>query len=289
MKRDAPADQVFPTLAFAGYVIGQNIPGAIARRNRLIKASGKPAAWETEVARFVSRFPGARPVDVKGETVILEQEPCSIEIVRYPQTDIPELVEIHLYRRRRYTRREDIAKRYIEKLTDAGIACDFGDWLLPMRAEPFGARLIVTVTNHKPDVPVDRASVVWRDEQPRFPHPEAVSGYCEFAIGEKEGNGFARGLGMRDRDSDRVTAATLAPPCVALCLREVWGMKGRQGTHRLLNDHVYVGQFAGSKIPLDRSDRSKENTLWEQIDKPKLYYKVRQPLVAATNALLSPR
>jgi len=289
MEQDASTDRIFPTLAFAGYVIGQGVLGAIAQRNRLVKEWGKPDAWEARVTEFASQFLGVRPVGVEGETVILQQDPCSIEVVCYPQTDIPEAVKIHVYQRRIYTSAEEIADRYERKLTAAGIACDFEDSLLPISAEPLGGRLVITVPNHEPDIPTAHASVVWRDEQPRFSHPEGVKDYCNFAMGTKVGNGGARYLGMRDRKHNRVSASSLVPACVALCLRDVGGIEGRKSIHRLLNQHVYVGPFEGLKIPEDGSDKGKENALWDQIDNPALVYKVKRPLYIAVDAFLSPK
>jgi hypothetical protein len=289
MEQDASTDRIFPTLAFAGYVIGQGVAGAIDRRNRLLKEWGKPEAWEARVTEFVSQFPGVRPVGVEGETVILQQDPCSIEVVCYPQTDIPEAVKIHVYPQRLYTSPEEIADRYVRKLTAAGIACDFEDRHLPISADPLGGRLVITVPNHEPDMPTAHASVVWRDEQPRFPHPEMVKGYYKYILGTKASNGSARYLGMRDRKPDRVSASSLVPACVALCLQDVGHIKQRKSVHRLLNQHVYVGQFEDAKIPEDGSDKGKENALWDQIDNPKLAYKVKRPLYIAVDAFLSPK
>lgn len=288
MEQDAPGDQVFPTLAFAGCVPEWDIPDAIDLKNRLVKAWGKPEARETEVDRFVSRFPSARPVEIVDRTLILEQEPASIEIVPYPQTDIPELVEIYIYQRRRHTEPEEIARRYEQKLSSAGIACDVRGRLLPMSAEFFEGRVIITVPNHKSDVPPPYAGAVFRSERPRFQHPEAVKAYCELAIGKSGSNGFVRALNMRERKDRPGAAAKLAPTCVALILREVGRVEGRQSVHRLLNEHVYVGRFKESRIPEDGSDKNKENSLWEQINDPKLSYKVRRPLYAAQNAFLFP-
>jgi hypothetical protein len=64
LEKDAPEEQVFPTLAFSGYGLGQGIIERFAEKARLVKAWGKPKAWETEVDRFVSRFPSARPVQI---------------------------------------------------------------------------------------------------------------------------------------------------------------------------------------------------------------------------------
>ena len=131
LAKEAPEDQVFPTLAFAGYALGQGIEECFAEKAQLVQAWGKPKAWEAEVDRFVSRFPSVRPVQVIDDVLILEQEPVSIQIVRYARTEIPELVEIHVYQRRDHTEPEEIARRYEQKLLAAGIPCDVGDKLLP--------------------------------------------------------------------------------------------------------------------------------------------------------------
>jgi hypothetical protein len=156
-----------------------------------------------------------------------------------------------------------------------------------MSADPFEGRVILTVPNHRHDVPAAHARMVWRGEQPRFAHPEAVKAYWKLVLGNKKSNGFARYLGMRDRDPQRVKVTSLVPPCVALVLREVGGMKGRKSVLRLLNQHVYVGSLEESKISEDGSDKNRENALFEQVDEPELAYKVKQPLYAAAHALLS--
>ena len=276
MEQDAPKDRVFPTLAFAGY----GTLGAIDLKNRLIKAWGKPETWETEVGGFVSRFPSAQPVQVIDDVLILEQEPVSIRVIPYPHTEIPKLVEIYVFERRKHTEPEEIARRYEQELSAAGIAHDFAK-SLPISTEYFEGRAAITVPNHKPDVPAAYASAVWGNELPRFPHPARVGKYYE-------SEEIARELGMRERTDHPGAAASLVPACVALILREVGGMEGRQPVHRLLNQHVYVGQFEKSKIPEDGSDKSKENTLWEPINRPKLFYKVRRPLYASRDAFIFP-
>jgi hypothetical protein len=277
---------VFPTLAFASYVIEHDILDGIELKDRLIDAWGRPEAWdwEIEVEKFVSRFPGARPVDVADGTLILQQEPVSIEIVCYPQTDIPWLVEIHVYQRRERTKPEEIARRYEEKLSAAGIACDVGDRLLPMSADPFEGHAIITVPNHKPDVPAVHAEVVWRGDQPRFQHPEGVREYCEFVIGSsrKGRSGFATSLNMRGGKGS-ASSKWLVPACVVLYLREIAQIGDNQEIYRLLNDHVYREvKFRG-----DGLDPGDINTLWEYVDKYPA--RVQRPLLAAWGLFDRPR
>jgi len=205
LEKEASEDQVFPTLAFAGYALGQGIEECLVANARLVKAWGKPKAWEAEVDRFVSRFPSVRPIQVIDDVLILEQEPLTIRVVRYPHTDIPEVVEIHVYQRRDHTEPEEIARRYEQKLSAAGIPCDVGDRLLPMSAQPFEGRVIITVANHKHDTPPSLAEALFRGEPPRFQHPEGVGAHCKLAIGSaREGsNGFARGLNRRGGKGSR--------------------------------------------------------------------------------------
>lgn len=276
LEREAAEEQVFLTLAFAGYALGQGIGERFAEKARLVEAWGKPEAWETEVDRFVSRFPGARPVEVVDETLILEQEPVSIEVVPYPRTDVPELVEIHVYPRRERAKTEEIARRYEQKLAAAGIAHDVTDRLLPMSAEPFEGRVIITVFNHRHDVPAADASAVWRDEQPRFQHPEAVRAYCELAIGSPRvgSSGFARALLMRGGKGP-ASSKWLVPASVALCLREIARIEDNKKIYRLLNEHVYGKErFLGNG-----SDAGDVNTLWEYTDRQPI--RVKRPLYAA--------
>ena len=212
--------------------------------------------------------------------VILQQEPCCIEVVRYPQTDIPELVEIHVYQRRERPRPEDIAALYEEKLTAAGIPCDIGDRLLPMAAEFLDGHLIVTIPNHKPDVPAKYAGAVWRDEQPRFQHPEAVKGYCVFAIGSsrKKRHGFATDLNIRGGKGSE-SGKWLVPACVVLCLRDVAEIEDNQKIYRLLNEHVYgEKRFRG-----DGTDTANINTLWQYVNEYPA--RVKRPLHAAWGPL----
>jgi len=279
LEKKAPEDQVFPTLAFAGYALGQGIKERFAEKARLVQAWGKPKVWQTEVNRFVSRFPSARPVQIIDDVFILEQEPVSIRVVRYAHTDVPELVEIHVYQRRDRTEPEEIARRYEQKLTAAGIPCDVGDKLLPMSAELFEGRVIITVPNHKHDMPPSVAEAIFRGERPRFQHPEAVRRYCEFAIGSpREGsNGFARALNRRGGRRPE-SSKWLIPACVVLCLREIAEIEDNEEIYRLLNEYVYgKKRFLG-----DGSDTGNINTLWQYVD----HYpaRVKKPLYAAWRA-----
>jgi len=278
-EQEAPEEQVFPTLAFAGYALGQGIEEYFEEKARLVKAWGKPKAWETEVDRFVSRFPSARPVQVIDDVLILEQEPVNIRVVRYPHTDIPQLVEIHLYQRRDHTEPEEIARRYEQKLSAAGIPCDVGDRLLPMSAEPCEGRVIITVPNHKHDMPPSLAEALFRGEPPRFQHPEGVGAYCKLAIGSaREGsNGFARDLNRRGGKGPR-SNKWLVPASVAIYLREIAEIEDKKTIYRLLNEYVYgKKRFLG-----DGSDTGNINTLWEYVDRYPA--RVKMPLYAAERA-----
>jgi hypothetical protein len=279
LEKEAPEDQVFPTLAFAGYALGQGIEERFAEKDRLVNARGKPEAWETEVNRFVSRFPSARPVQIIDDVLILEQEPVTIHVVRYPHTDIPELVEIHVYQRRDHTESEEIARRYEQKLSAAGIPCDVGDRLLPMSAEPFEGRVIITVANHKHDTPPSHAEALFRGEPPRFQHPEGVGAYCKLAIGSaREGsNGFARGLNRRG--GKRPTSNKwLVLASVVLCLQDIAGIKDNEKIYRLLNECVY-----GKKMFFgDGTDTGVINTLWQYVDQRPA--SVKLPLYAVARA-----
>jgi hypothetical protein len=279
LEKDAPEDQVFPTLAFAGYGLGQGIIERFAEKARLVKAWGKPKAWETEVERFVSRFPSARPVQIIDDVLILEQEPVTIRVVHYPHTDIPELVEIHVYQRRDHIEPEEIARRYEQKLSAAGIPCDVGDRLLPMSAEPFEGRVIITVANHKHDAPPSIAEALFRGEPPRFQRPEAVGAYCKLAIGSaREGsNGFARALNRRGGKRAR-SNKWLVPASVVLYLREIAEIEDKKTIYRLLNEYVYgKNRFLG-----DGTDTGNINTLWQYVDHNPA--RVKKPLYAAWRA-----
>ena len=279
LAKEAPEDQVFPTLAFAGYALGQGIEECFAEKAQLVQAWGKPKAWEAEVDRFVSRFPSVRPVQVIDDVLILEQEPVSIQIVRYARTEIPELVEIHVYQRRDHTEPEEIARRYEHKLSAAGIPCDVVDRLLPMSAEPFEGRVIITVANHKHDTPPSLAEALFRGDPPRFQHPEAVRRYCEFAIGSprKGSNGFARALNRRGGKRPKASK-WLVPACVVLCLQEIAEIEDNEEIYRLLNEYVYgKKRFLG-----DGSDTGNINTLWQYVDQNTAT--VKKPLYAAWRA-----
>jgi hypothetical protein len=279
LEKEAPEDQVFPTLAFAGYALGQGIEECFAEKARLVKAWGKPKTWKTEVDRFVSRFPSARPVQVIDDVLILEQEPVTIKVVRYPHTDIPEVVEIHVYQRRDHTEPEEIARRYEHKLSAAGIPCDVVDRLLPMSAEPFEGRVIITVANHKHDTPPSLAEALFRGEPPRFQHPEGVGAYCKLAIGSaREGsNGFARDLnrrgGKRPRSNEWLVSAS-----VVIYLREIAQIEDKRTIYWLLNEYV----FGKKRFLGNGSDTGRINTLWQYVDDYPA--RVRLPLSAAERA-----
>lgn len=278
LLEEATEEQVFPTLAFAVFAFRQGIEERFAEKARLVKAWDKPKAWETEADRFVSRFPSARPVKVRDKALILEQEPVSIEVVHYPQTDIPELVEIHVYPRRERVEPEEIARRYEQKLSSAGIAHDVADRLLPMSAEPFEGRVIITVANHKHDVPPSDAGAVFWGERPRFQHPEAVRAYCKLAIGSprRGGSGFASALNMRGGKGSE-SNKWLVPACVALYLREIARIEDKPKIYRLMNEHLYgEKRFLG-----DGSDPGNINTLWQYVND---YARVKKPLCAAERA-----
>jgi hypothetical protein len=269
---------VFPTLAFAGYALSQGVKERIAEKARLVKAWGRPKAWEAEVEKFVSRFPGVRPVRVEDDVLILEQEPVSIQVVRYPQTDIPRMVEIHIYQRRERTKPEEIAHRYEQKLSSAGIACDVVDRLLPISTDPFEWHVIITVPNHKHDVPPSYAAAVFRGERPRFPHPEHVRDYCERAIGHarKGSNGFAKDLNMRGGKGVE-SNKWLVPASVYLYLREIAEIEDNKKIYQLLNEYVYgEKRFLGNSSDPARGDIS---TLDDYVKK--YPDRVRKPLHAA--------
>jgi hypothetical protein len=213
------------------------------------------------------------------DVLILEQEPVSIRVVRYAHTDVPELVEIHVYQRRDHTEPEEIARRYEQKLSAAGIPCDVRDRLLPMSAEPFEGRVIITVANHKHDTPPSLAEALFRGKPPRFQHPEAVGAYYELAIGSarKGSNGFARALNRRGGKGPS-SNKWLVPASVVLYLREIAEIEDKKTIYRLLNEYVYGKErFLG-----DGSDTGNINTLWQYVDQNTAT--VKKPLYAAWRA-----
>jgi len=229
LRMDAEENRVIPTLALANE-IGQGRPHLLAEKKRLLRSEGDKRLWKAEAHKFTLRYGGLRPVRVAEGSLILEQQPLSVDIDYDVSGQYAKGVMVNLYPNRKLALPEDVATVYEETLCGAGISCD----------EKHTARLSFFFRNRALKIDIEPGAVVERLEEPQpgwridkapFPHPHLVARFYRMLREE-----FAQKLATRMRGKPPETK-NLVPACVAFFLR-AYGLEGRVEVHRLLNKYV---------------------------------------------------
>ena len=267
-------DEIYPTLQFAN-AVGQGNTKHGDAKERLVKSVEHSEKWRAEADRFVSEYLSLRPLKVVDEVLLLERLPASVQIHNYPETDIPQKVEITAYPHRVPASPEHVANLYEETLSDAGIPC--GESTKGYMGFEFdNDRLYVRISQRRP-VYTAYKHITWPATP--FPRPTLVREFYRALLGTSSNEGFARRLATRRRGGPPA-ADNLIPAYVACLLKNVGGIEERKNIHRLLNEYVLRETW---KKPLPNHNSSEVVQLWRDAKK------VEERLRANAYALRSPK
>jgi hypothetical protein len=266
LEKDAPENQVTPTLALANHLC-HGARRLAKEKERLVGLWEDEQSWAGEADSFSRRYGGLRPVEVAQGVLILEREPVSIAIAYSLAHGNPVGVVVSVYpHQTKPAEPDEVASRYSKTLSDAGISCDDQRGVNPNVGFD-NDRLVLDFSPRTVAERVEEPQPGWRDRA-SFTHPRLVR---RLYAGLREE--FAQDLATRERGKP-TEAKNLVPACVAFLLRE-YGIPPRKEIHRLLNKHELWP--AGKNC----SD-SAISQLWQNVNNKSL---VGGPLVDAARTL----